>query len=100
MSLDSKSEQSSRKENRKRKVKDQGSFGSENKSDESDSKRIGKWTDEEESFAIEVIKSFRNGKLRDCEIGCMLRSYLAKKLLCSPMRISKKFSGENQLGKV
>lgn len=62
-------------------------------------RRYGKWTDEEECFAVELIKNFKIGKLQDCEIGCMLRSYLARKLLCSPMRISKKFCGSNQLGK-
>ena len=53
----------------------------------------GKWTAEEEAYAAVLIQHFRNGVLPDCEDGTTLRSYLAEKLECIPMRISKKFAG-------
>ena len=55
--------------------------------------RSGKWTAEEEGFANELVSEFERGTLQDCEEGCTLRSYLARKLNCAPMRISKKFAG-------
>lgn len=55
--------------------------------------RSGKWSTEEETFANRLIIEFEAGSLMDCEDGCTLRSYLAKKLNCAPMRISKKFAG-------
>ena len=64
-----------------------------------DIQRSGKWSTEEESFANRLIMDFENGSLRDCEDGCTLRSYLARKLRCAPMRISKKFAGRC-IGKV
>jgi hypothetical protein len=62
-------------------------------------KVAGKWTRREELYAGQLIKNFINGTLTDCQEGCTLRAYLARKLECAPMRISKKFSGQN-LGKV
>jgi hypothetical protein len=62
-------------------------------------KVAGKWTRREELYAGQLIKNFVNGTLPDCQEGCTLRAYLARKLECAPMRISKKFSGQN-LGKV
>ena len=59
----------------------------------------GKWSRREELIAEQLIVKFINGSLSDCEQGCTLRAYLSKKLECAPMRISKKFSGQN-LGKV
>lgn len=61
--------------------------------------RSGKWTLEEETFANRLISEFEAGFLTDCEEGTTLRSYLAKKLNCAPMRISKKFAGRC-IGKV
>jgi len=61
--------------------------------------RSGKWSTEEETFANRLIVEFEAGSLVDCEDGCTLRSYLAKKLNCAPMRISKKFAGQC-IGKV
>lgn len=61
--------------------------------------RSGKWSAEEESFANSLIVDFETGTLADCEEGCTLRSYLARKLNCAPMRISKKFAGRC-IGKV
>lgn len=59
----------------------------------------GKWSDEEELFASNLINLFELGKLTDCKERTTLRSYLSYKLNCSPMRISKKFAGKC-LGKV
>lgn len=61
--------------------------------------RSGKWTTEEENFAKRLIMEFESGLLRDCEEGCTLRAYLARRLNCAPMRISKKFAGKC-IGKV
>lgn len=61
--------------------------------------RSGKWTPQEESFANQLIVEFEGGSLQDCEDGCTLRAYLARKLNCAPMRISKKFAGRC-IGKV
>ena len=41
---------------------------------------------------MEIIKGFRCGNLPDCEEGTTLRPYLARKLHCNPMRLSKKLS--------
>jgi len=55
--------------------------------------RSGKWSPEEESYANQLVADFEKGILIDCEDGCTLRSYLARRLNCAPMRISKKFAG-------
>jgi hypothetical protein len=59
----------------------------------SSDQRSGKWSSAEESFANQLVKDFERGLLDDCEEGCTLRSYLARRLNCAPMRISKKFAG-------
>mmetsp|Transcript_33374 Transcript_33374/g.34001 ORF Transcript_33374/g.34001 Transcript_33374/m.34001 type:complete len:206 (-) Transcript_33374:90-707(-) len=69
-------------------------------STESESFRIGKWTNEEEQYASKLIQLFFSG----CEyIGATecqtLRAFLAIKLNCSRMRISKKFCAMDQLGR-
>ena len=56
-------------------------------------KRRGKWTIEEEEYANKLIEAFKTGSIQDCVDGCTLRSFLATKLQCAPMRISKKFAG-------
>lgn len=56
--------------------------------------RAGKWTQQEEDFAKKLILEFEAGTAKDCEDGCTLRAFLAKKLNCSAMRISKKFAGK------
>lgn len=66
---------------------------------ELDAKVSGKWSRREELIAEQLIVKFINGSLSDCEQGCTLRAYLSRKLQCAPMRISKKFSGQN-LGKL
>mmetsp|Transcript_17361 Transcript_17361/g.15654 ORF Transcript_17361/g.15654 Transcript_17361/m.15654 type:complete len:179 (-) Transcript_17361:82-618(-) len=56
-------------------------------------KRSGKWSKEEIRFASRLINDFKCGLLKDCDYGVTLRSYLSIRLNCSPMRISKKYSG-------
>mmetsp|Transcript_20916 Transcript_20916/g.21030 ORF Transcript_20916/g.21030 Transcript_20916/m.21030 type:complete len:165 (+) Transcript_20916:51-545(+) len=55
--------------------------------------RSGQWTTEEESYASELIDLFLSGNIGiSARNGQTLRSFLAKKLECDPMRISKKFA--------
>mmetsp|Transcript_34583 Transcript_34583/g.35260 ORF Transcript_34583/g.35260 Transcript_34583/m.35260 type:complete len:268 (+) Transcript_34583:109-912(+) len=65
--------------------------------------RTGKWTVEEEEYAAKLIDAFLSGSLGtvvDSEgNNCLsLRTFLAHKLRCRPMRISKKFPGCYYLG--
>lgn len=60
--------------------------------------RKGKWTTEEEEYTTRVIHYFSSGLLTLPE-GKTLRSYLAEKLKCDPMRITKKYAGASCLGK-
>jgi len=55
--------------------------------------RKGRWLPEEEEYAKFLVEEFESGLSSDLEHGSSLRAYLSKKLYCSPMRISKKFSG-------
>ena len=57
--------------------------------------RKGKWTIEEEEFAQQLIKEFEAGTVI-CVNGKTLRAYLADRLNCAPMRISKKYAGKNK----
>lgn len=61
----------------------------------------GKWSPEEESYAAALMEAFTVGELpsSDCAEGMSLRKYLAKKLMCSPKRVSKKFEGTGYNGK-
>ncbi|KAJ1454702.1 hypothetical protein M885DRAFT_521285 [Pelagophyceae sp. CCMP2097] len=61
--------------------------------------RTGQWTDAEIAFANSVVTLFHAGSLPRCANGTTLRALLAELLHCSPMRISKKFSGDGALGK-
>lgn len=61
--------------------------------------RRGKWTPEEESYANRLIYEFKLGLLPLTD-GTTLRTFLSKLLNCDPMRISKKFVGQNCIGKV
>jgi hypothetical protein len=56
---------------------------------------------EEERYANKVIEYFNAGilKLDEAERGITLRAYLAQKLGCDPMRITKKYTGASCLGK-
>lgn len=61
--------------------------------------RRGKWTTEEEYYANRLIYEFKSGLLPLTD-GTTLRTFLSKLLNCDPMRISKKFVGQNCIGKV
>ncbi|TMW63616.1 hypothetical protein Poli38472_002557 [Pythium oligandrum] len=58
--------------------------------------RAGKWTTEEEKYALTLVKVFLAGVM-SLPTGVSLRSFLAKKLRCSRMRISTKLV-TNKLG--
>ncbi|KAL7473503.1 hypothetical protein ACHAXS_013939 [Conticribra weissflogii] len=60
--------------------------------------RRGKWTNEEEAYANRLISEFKAGLLPLTD-GTTLRNFLSKLLNCDPMRISKKFVGNNCIGK-
>ena len=60
--------------------------------------RRGKWCAEEELYTARIIHHFSTGALQLPE-GTTLRAYLAEKLDCDPMRITKKFTGSSYLGK-
>lgn len=60
--------------------------------------RRGKWTPEEEEYATRLINLFKSGLLPLTD-GTTLRNFLSKLLNCDPMRISKKFVGNNCIGK-
>ncbi|OEU05753.1 hypothetical protein FRACYDRAFT_258386 [Fragilariopsis cylindrus CCMP1102] len=60
--------------------------------------RKGKWTIEEEEYTSRIIQYFSTGLLTLPD-GATLRSYLADKLNCDPMRITKKFTGACCLGR-
>ena len=60
--------------------------------------RRGKWTPEEEAYALRLIAEFKAGLLPLTD-GTTLRTFLSKLLHCDPMRISKKFVGSNCIGK-
>jgi len=66
-------------------------------------KRKGKWGIEEENYTNKIIEAFNNGTLMVPEqtdgTQLTLRAYLAEKLNCDPMRITKKFTGASCLGK-
>ena len=59
--------------------------------------RKGKWSDEEQHYALAIIKFFQDGVLA-IAAGSTLRSFLAEKLHCDPMRVSKKLSGTHFAG--
>ena len=62
--------------------------------------RRGKWTACEEKYADIIIEAFKLGVLgSEVREGTTLRSLLASRLKCAPMRISKKYSGSS-IGKV
>ncbi|CAH0474049.1 unnamed protein product [Peronospora belbahrii] len=60
--------------------------------------RKGKWTEEESRYATQLTHYFKEGLL-PLERGTMLRLYLSQKLNCEPMRITKKFTGGECIGK-
>uniref|UniRef100_A0A7S3JWH6 Uncharacterized protein n=1 Tax=Aureoumbra lagunensis TaxID=44058 RepID=A0A7S3JWH6_9STRA len=61
--------------------------------------RTGHWTHDEEVYADKVKELFMIGKIPYCPEEITLRALLAKLLNCTPMRVSKKYTKENALGK-
>lgn len=64
----------------------------------STNKKINATQSEEEALTARIIHYFSLGVLQLPD-GTTLRAYLAQKLDCDPMRITKKFTGTNCLGK-
>eukprot|EP00600_Ochromonadales_sp_CCMP1393_P008874 CAMPEP_0174959148 /NCGR_PEP_ID=MMETSP0004_2-20121128/3019_1 /TAXON_ID=420556 /ORGANISM="Ochromonas sp., Strain CCMP1393" /LENGTH=203 /DNA_ID=CAMNT_0016207441 /DNA_START=152 /DNA_END=759 /DNA_ORIENTATION=+ len=75
-----------------------GKNGEEGSKARKASLRRGKWTTEEEYYANRLIYEFKLGLLPLTD-GTTLRTFLSKLLNCDPMRISKKFVGQNCIGK-
>ncbi|EQC42348.1 hypothetical protein SDRG_00086 [Saprolegnia diclina VS20] len=63
-------------------------------SSSSSSLRTGKWFYEEEQYALALVECFLLSYFPSLSAGSSLRLFLADKLSCSPMRISKKLSRE------
>ncbi|EQC41952.1 hypothetical protein SDRG_00802 [Saprolegnia diclina VS20] len=61
--------------------------------------RKGKWTAEEALYCDRLIEEFKLGNLPLAE-GTTLRTFLSKLLNCDPMRISKKYTGNQCIGKI
>ena len=61
--------------------------------------RKGTWTQEEHQYATREIQDFKDGIL-SITPGTSLRSYLAKQLNCNSMRITKKYSKTENIGKI
>ncbi|KAL3804485.1 hypothetical protein HJC23_002524 [Cyclotella cryptica] len=61
--------------------------------------RAGRWFPEEERYAARLIAEFKNGTLPLPE-KMSLREFLSKIFHCHPMRITKKFEGNNMIGKI
>lgn len=60
--------------------------------------RSGKWTPEEEAYTNMIIHYFKRGLL-DIDDGTSLRWFLAKRLNCEAMRVTKKLKGNSSIGK-
>mmetsp|Transcript_10979 Transcript_10979/g.10990 ORF Transcript_10979/g.10990 Transcript_10979/m.10990 type:complete len:366 (-) Transcript_10979:277-1374(-) len=54
--------------------------------------RNGRWTPEEENYALKLMQKYKSMSISERKNKSM-RTILAEKLNCSPMRISKKFGG-------
>ncbi|KAJ0407966.1 hypothetical protein ATCC90586_001994 [Pythium insidiosum] len=53
--------------------------------------RIGSWSTEEQIYASALIDAFLQGRVQ-CATGTSLRAFLAERLSCNPMRVSKKLA--------
>mmetsp|Transcript_33259 Transcript_33259/g.33878 ORF Transcript_33259/g.33878 Transcript_33259/m.33878 type:complete len:160 (-) Transcript_33259:289-768(-) len=62
--------------------------------------RRGRWTVDELIYAKRLMKLFKEGKLSKHSYSTpqSMRCFLASKLNCAVMRVSKKFSGSEDLG--
>lgn len=56
--------------------------------------RKARWLEEEDNYAGFLVQEFERGIARNVANQTTLRAYLSRKLICSPMRISKKYAGE------
>ena len=56
--------------------------------------RKTRWLKEEDNYAGFLVQEFERGIAKNVANQTTLRSYLSRKLICSPMRISKKYAGE------
>lgn len=64
--------------------------------------RKGKWSTEEEDYTSVIIQAFQTGLLPPSwrvKRGTTLRVFLATRLHCDAMRITKKFAGAEAIGK-
>lgn len=61
--------------------------------------RAGRWFPEEERYATFLVKEFKAGTLPLPE-KITLREFLSLIFHCPPMRITKKFEGNNMIGKI
>lgn len=61
--------------------------------------RTGRWFPEEERYAARLVTEFKNGTLPIPE-KITLREFLSLIFHCPPMRITKKFEGNNMIGKI
>ncbi|RHY94746.1 hypothetical protein DYB37_007193 [Aphanomyces astaci] len=50
----------------------------------------GRWLPAEETFVDLAITCFLDGILDDCDVGTTLRQYIARRLQCKEMRVTKK----------
>lgn len=57
--------------------------------------RKSRWTKNEVEYAQFLIEEFDSGLSKDLKAGHTKRSYLSDKLICAPMRVSKKFPGKS-----
>ncbi|OQR85211.1 hypothetical protein ACHHYP_12088 [Achlya hypogyna] len=73
---------------------------SSNDEESTPSSRTGRWMYEEEQFALALIECFLLGCVPDLVRGTSLRCFLAYKLQCSPMRVSKKLARSTKQLKV
>ncbi|EGZ07051.1 hypothetical protein PHYSODRAFT_565861 [Phytophthora sojae] len=76
-----------------------GDAGAQQQSNPPTAMRKGKWTAEESAYCDRLIEEFKKGNLPLAE-GTTLRTFLSKLLNCDPMRISKKYTGDQCIGKI
>lgn len=63
--------------------------------------RSGKWSQEESDYAELLVEHFRLGLLEnELAPGATLRAFLSSELHCDGMRITKRYSGEDSMGKL
>ncbi|EQC42349.1 hypothetical protein SDRG_00087 [Saprolegnia diclina VS20] len=61
--------------------------------------RVGAWSFAEEAYTMALIEAFLMGLLPELHAGTPLRSFLASKLECVPMRVSKKLALDHLAGR-